>query len=262
MVLRRMAYPDPEMEKRNDGSYVRFATTSDFKYMVNKISGKNLDWFFDVYMHQPLLPALNADIKGDKLSLSWVTPQNLPFPMPIDIKNGDKIRRVEIPQGGTVLSIDPAKEVIIDPEKWVLLKPWGMEEAKHMLAGKNYTRAKKYLNNCLLVDSSLIAVKNALQHINYITRTDEKNIAEHFLKLTGRYKLSFGWEYVVTKEDSGFFIESSRAKYQVFPVSDNTYITFDADLKFIFKLNKQGRPETLDIIAPGRKFTAEFINRD
>ena len=50
------------MEKVTDGSHTRFATTNDFKNIAEKESGKDLDWYFDVYLHQPLLPELNAEI--------------------------------------------------------------------------------------------------------------------------------------------------------------------------------------------------------
>ena len=56
--LRRMAYPDPRMEKVTNGKQVHFATTDDFLHIVEKESGADLDWFFEVYLRQPKLPKL------------------------------------------------------------------------------------------------------------------------------------------------------------------------------------------------------------
>ncbi len=60
-ALRRMAYPDPRMEKVTDGRQVRFASTDDFIRIVEEVSGRELDWFFEVYLRQPKLPVLKAN---------------------------------------------------------------------------------------------------------------------------------------------------------------------------------------------------------
>ena len=118
-ALRRMAYYDPAMEKITDGRQTRFVTTDDFRRICEQISGKNLQWFFDVYLHQPLLPILINKREGGRLVLKWETPDELPFPMPVDVKIGDQIRRIEIPSEGVTVEVGDLN-FEIDPDHWVL----------------------------------------------------------------------------------------------------------------------------------------------
>ena len=109
-ALRRMAYPDPAMERVTDGSQVRFSDTEEIRAIAEKASGMKLDWFFEVYLRQPQLPELVVE---DGI-LRWKTPGNLPFPMPIPLKVGDKKLRVE---PGTRVPAEPCE---IDPDRWIL----------------------------------------------------------------------------------------------------------------------------------------------
>ena len=103
-TLRRTTYPTPEMEKITNGKQFHFETTDDFMRTAEKESGKDLKWFFEVYLRQPQLPKLvviESVTKGGSnefraLNLRWETPNNLPFPMPIEVKIGDEIKRVEM----------------------------------------------------------------------------------------------------------------------------------------------------------------------
>jgi aminopeptidase N len=79
-ALRRMAYPDPRMEKIKDGRQCRFATTDDFRQIAEEASGMKLDWFFEVYLRQPELPRLVTETRGNTIVLKWETPANLPLP--------------------------------------------------------------------------------------------------------------------------------------------------------------------------------------
>lgn len=119
-ALRRMAYPSPEMEKVKDGSQVHFATTDDFIAICESISKKDLNWFFEVYVRQPKLPVLYSKIENGELSLKWQSPENLPFPMPVDVQFGEKVRRVEIPKEGVVLKIPKGVKPVVDPDGWGL----------------------------------------------------------------------------------------------------------------------------------------------
>jgi aminopeptidase N len=119
--LRRMAYPDPAMERVTDGSHVRFATTDDYLHLVEEISGEDFGWFFEVYLRQPQLPSLVAEQSGTTLRLSWDSPGGLPFPMPIEVELAGERRRIEIPAGMSVeVTLPSAGLVTIDPDNWIL----------------------------------------------------------------------------------------------------------------------------------------------
>jgi len=119
-ILRRMAYPDPELENRTDGSACRFATTDELLAIAEELSGQDLDWFFEVYLRQPKLPKLESKQKGDTLYLEWETPNDLPFPMPVQVQAGDLMMRVEVPEKGAKVDLHDADYVKVDPWNWLL----------------------------------------------------------------------------------------------------------------------------------------------
>jgi aminopeptidase N len=118
--LRRTTYPDPKMEKVTNGKQFHFETTDDFLRTAERESGKDLKWFFEVYLRQPQLPKLIAETSANQLNLHWETPNNLPFPMPVEVKIGDKIERVEMKDGNGGLPLPADVKFEIDPNGWVL----------------------------------------------------------------------------------------------------------------------------------------------
>ncbi len=120
LALRRMAYPDPALENVTDGCACRFATTDDFLHLVEEITGMDLDWFFEVYLRQPALPTLVTQQRGDVLELAWQTPQDLPFPMPVEVQLGQEVRRLEMVDGRGSLTVPEGVEPVVDPRNWVL----------------------------------------------------------------------------------------------------------------------------------------------
>lgn len=118
-ALHHMAYPTKLMETYTDGRQERLVTTDDFLTIAESDSGMKLDWFFEVYLRQPKLPKLVSEVSGNNMNLRWETPGNLPFPMPVDIVEGGKTRRVEMKDGHASISFTGTPPVI-DPDGWVL----------------------------------------------------------------------------------------------------------------------------------------------
>ena len=119
-VIRRWVYPTPEAEKVTDGSQTRLVTTDEFIKLAEKISGKKLGWFFDVYARQPKLPKLIGEVKDNQLLLHWETPDNLPFPMPVEVEIAGKTTRVEMKNGKGSIAIPADAKYTIDPNDWSL----------------------------------------------------------------------------------------------------------------------------------------------
>ncbi|MGD9588594.1 MAG: M1 family metallopeptidase [Pyrinomonadaceae bacterium] len=125
-ALRRMAYPTPAMEKRTDGSQTRLVDTEDFRKIAEQESKMDLGWFFEVYLRQPKLPKLNVRneiVSGgsetpQKQIFEWEVPNDLPFPMPIEVEVDGKIQRVEMKDGKGSISF--YKTPVIDPKGWIL----------------------------------------------------------------------------------------------------------------------------------------------
>jgi len=123
-ALRHMAYPDKEMETKTDGSQTRLVNTDDFLSIAETDSGKELDWLFEMYLRQPALPKLRADAPADcvnncVLILTWDTPNNMPFPMPVDVVKDGKATRVEMKDGRGTFTYSGAPPQV-DPDGWVL----------------------------------------------------------------------------------------------------------------------------------------------
>ncbi len=119
-ALRRMAYPDPKMERLTNGRQCRFATTDDFQHIAEQASGRKLGWFFELYLRQPGLPKLVTATNDHQLTLRWETPGQLPFPMPVEVHIAGGKHRVDMAGGSAQISIDPAKKLLIDPQRWIL----------------------------------------------------------------------------------------------------------------------------------------------
>ncbi|MBC7898911.1 MAG: M1 family peptidase, partial [Saprospiraceae bacterium] len=128
-ALRRMAYPTKAMEKITDGRQTRLVNTDDFLTIAEQESKMELDWFFEMYLRQPKLPELKTAI-GDyreepnaaskkTMLLRWVTPNDMPFPMPVEVVVDGKTLRVEL-KGGKGNVIFTGDAPIVDPKGWVL----------------------------------------------------------------------------------------------------------------------------------------------
>ncbi|MBK7644433.1 MAG: M1 family metallopeptidase [Planctomycetes bacterium] len=119
-VLRRFAYPDPALEQVTDGRACRFATTDELLAIAEKESGVRLGWFWEIYLRQAKLPKLSSSVVGDELRLTWETPGELPFPMPVELRIGEKTQRVEMRDGRANVPLHGAKEFVLDPDERVL----------------------------------------------------------------------------------------------------------------------------------------------
>lgn len=120
-ILRRWAYPTEEMERITDGRQCRNADTDEMMSIAEKYSGKKLDWFFEVYLRNAPIPKLHYSIEEGRLVLRWETVNNLPFELPVEVKSGDKISRVEMKNGKGEITLTNRNDFVIDPDEWILM---------------------------------------------------------------------------------------------------------------------------------------------
>jgi aminopeptidase N len=116
----------------------RYGTTREFVDIVDKVTGKDMRWFFDVYLYQAALPDLKVERDGQTLHLAWSVPGNGPFPLPVDVQVGDQ--RVTLPMTdgrGDVTLPDEDALYVVDPESKLLRRDAGME------AYKDYVEQRK-----------------------------------------------------------------------------------------------------------------------
>lgn len=100
----------------------RYASTNDFIAIVNRLAGKDYRWFFDGYLRSAALPQLLATRDASGLTLRWKTGGETPFPLPVQVRVGDRIvdvpmadgrGHVELPVGATY-TLDPHSRVLRD----------------------------------------------------------------------------------------------------------------------------------------------------
>ncbi len=97
----------------------RYRTTEEFISIINRLSGKDYQWLFDVYLYQAPLPELKTVAKDGLITLSWQTPGNKPFPMPVPVVFQGKAQTLDFSKGPVVLK-GQLSELSIDPEMWIL----------------------------------------------------------------------------------------------------------------------------------------------
>jgi aminopeptidase N len=118
-TLRRWLYPSAEAEKVTDGRQVRLVSTDDFVAHVSKMAGRDLGWFFEVYVRQPKLPRLLESRSASGLTLRWDVPGGLPFPMPVEVSIDGVVQRVEMAQGRASIAAPREAKVVVDPTEWI-----------------------------------------------------------------------------------------------------------------------------------------------
>ncbi|MEM6631208.1 MAG: M1 family metallopeptidase [Bacteroidota bacterium] len=125
-LLRKMSYPSEALEHTTDGSQVRFASTAEFINLAESLSGKELDWFFEVYIRQPKLPILEMERVGSQVTLTWKSPIATPFSMPVEVQVGDKRFPVAMEDGMGSFEAASEAEILIDPDfKFLFASPKG-----------------------------------------------------------------------------------------------------------------------------------------
>ena len=119
--------PDP----RPGNFQPRYGSTRELQAIVARVTGKNYDWFFDVYCRQAALPELvTAEQVGEVLELKWRAPGNLPFPMPIEVEVDGKLTRLAMTDGSDAVAIRPGSHVVIDPWARVLRRSVAIEQVQ------------------------------------------------------------------------------------------------------------------------------------
>ncbi|HWU96592.1 MAG TPA: M1 family metallopeptidase [Sphingomonas sp.] len=98
----------------------RFATTPEFIGYVKQVTGKDLQWFFDVYLYQAPLPELVETRQGDTLTLRWKVANDKPFPLPVEVLVDGKVKKIEMPGGTATLAVPAGAHVIVDPDSRIL----------------------------------------------------------------------------------------------------------------------------------------------
>jgi aminopeptidase N len=117
-AVREMVYgrPDPR-----PGNFTpRYGTTKEFITIAERTSGRSLDWFFQAYMYQAALPELQATQSGSTLQLSWKTEKGTPFPMPVEVRVGERVVTLPMTNGAGTVELPAGAAWTLDPHSKIL----------------------------------------------------------------------------------------------------------------------------------------------
>ncbi|WP_298810443.1 M1 family metallopeptidase [uncultured Sphingomonas sp.] len=119
----------------------RFGSTAEYQRIVNQVTDKNYDWFFNAYLRQATLPELVATpLPGNRTELRWKVPGGLTFPMPIEVSLNGRTRRLAMTNGAAIIDTPPGAHLVIDPEARVLRRNPAIEAFRNW---SNQQRSRK-----------------------------------------------------------------------------------------------------------------------
>ncbi|WP_404333404.1 M1 family metallopeptidase [Sphingomonas sp. MMS12-HWE2-04] len=130
-VTRRLVYGRADPKPGN--FQPRFATTPEYVGIVNQVTGKDLSWFFDVYLRQAALPELIETRQGGRLTLKWKVPGDKPFPLPVEVAIDGKVQSVAMAGGSGSIAVPDGAHVVIDPASRILKRSDAVEAAQRYL---------------------------------------------------------------------------------------------------------------------------------
>lgn len=111
--VRRLVYGTAEPRPGNFAP--RFSSTREFVQLVNDVTSRDYGWFFDAYVYTAALPELISTRDATGLTLTWKTEQDRPFPMPVEVRVGDRIERLPMTNGSGHVAVPAGVTFTIDP---------------------------------------------------------------------------------------------------------------------------------------------------
>jgi aminopeptidase N len=112
----------------------RYGTTPEFIAAASKAAGRDLGWFFQVYLYQAALPELEAKRNGDQLELAWKAAT--PFPMPVEVRVGKQLVTVQMEGGKGSVAVPRDASYTIDPHSKVLRRDVQIEQYQEFMKAK------------------------------------------------------------------------------------------------------------------------------
>jgi aminopeptidase N len=134
----------------------RFGDTAEFIAAVNKAAGRDMSWFFDVYLYQAALPELVATQAGERLDLAWTTTGQKPFPMPLEVRihhplagtglpgagQADELVKLPMDGGKASIMLPAGASYTLDPRSKILRRAEQIEVYQQFMKDKDKDKAK------------------------------------------------------------------------------------------------------------------------
>jgi aminopeptidase N len=106
----------------------RYGSTRDFIEIVDRLAGRDLGWFFDVYLYQAQLPELLATREGGQLRLDWKTQGGAAFPMPVEVRIGNTVATLPMTGGHGMVALPAGVTYTLDPHSKLLRREEHIEQ--------------------------------------------------------------------------------------------------------------------------------------
>jgi aminopeptidase N len=124
-ATRRLVYGRPDPKPGN--FQPRFASSEEFIGLVNQAAGRDLGWFFDVYLREAALPELVETRDAGRLTLRWKTPRGKPFPLPVEVDIDGRVQTLAMTGGSDSVAVPAGAHVIVDPAARILKRSLAVE---------------------------------------------------------------------------------------------------------------------------------------
>jgi len=105
----------------------RYGSTAEYEEFARQVTGRDLRWFFDVYLRQAALPELTSRRTGGRLLLAWKVPGNGAFPMPVQVEVDGQTSLVPMSNGTGSLPVGADAHVVVDPWSRILKRNLAIE---------------------------------------------------------------------------------------------------------------------------------------
>jgi aminopeptidase N len=112
----------------------RYSSSKEYRQLVNRVTGADYGWFFDVYLDEAALPDLVETREPGRLTLQWKAPGNKPFPMPVEVEVDGKVTRLAMTGGRDTLSVPEGAHVVVDPMSRILKRSPAIEAVQAQAA--------------------------------------------------------------------------------------------------------------------------------
>jgi aminopeptidase N len=106
----------------------RYGSTPEFVAAASQAAGRDLGWFFQAYMYQAALPELQATRAGGKLDLAWKTAGGTPFPMPVEVRIGQRLVTLPMEGGRGSIDLPDGATYTLDPHSKILRREEHIEQ--------------------------------------------------------------------------------------------------------------------------------------
>jgi aminopeptidase N len=112
----------------------QFGSTQGYLKIVNQVTGKDYGWFFNVYLYRAALPKLVSERSNGMVKVHWQTPDNLPFPMPVEVRVDNKLVTLPMTDGTGQTPAGQFSAVTLDPNSKILMQSDAIDQYQAYLA--------------------------------------------------------------------------------------------------------------------------------